>query len=88
MFFNITQIQTIITLLVGLTTVYGAISKYYSDRQKKKLDEILKVVSEGYVTKPEFENHKKLIFTRVDRLEVAVFMQKNPQLFVEKTDET
>lgn len=89
MWFNVTQIQTIVGLLVALSTFYTFVSKFFADRQKKKLDEILKVVSDGYVTKPDFEAHKHHIIKRVDRLEVAVFMQKNPQLFPhEKVNET
>ena len=87
MYFNFTQLQTIITLLVGLTTVYGFINKFFADRQKKKLEEILDLVRKGFVTKEEFENYKlsqdtakKHLTRRMEHVEIAVFMQKNPLL--------
>lgn len=87
MYFNFTQLQTITTLLVGLTTVYGFISKFFADRQKKKLEEILEIVKKGFVTKEEFENYKitqdttKQHFARrLEHIEAA-FMQKKPLFF-------
>lgn len=79
MWINWDLAKSVITLLVGLTTIYGFITKFFADRQKKKLDEILQIVQNGFVSKPEYESFKGHIFKRVNRLELAVFMQKHPE---------
>lgn len=88
MYFNVSQIQTIVTLLVGLSTVYGFISKFFADRQKKKLTEILNLIKEGFVSKVEFESFRKLAHKRLGKLELAVFMQKYPEIFEDEEDNT
>ena len=54
MWINWDLAKSVITLLVGLTTIYGFITKFFADRQKKKLDEILQIVQNGFVSKHEY----------------------------------